>query len=508
MNAKKVLLIILDGWGLGTVPVADAVNLADTPFFDKVHKEYPSTTLVTFGNEVGLPDGQMGNSEVGHLNIGGGRIVYQDLLKIDNAISDGLLPKNEALQNAIAYANKNGKAIHLLGLLSDGGVHSQIRHLKALCDIFDENQTQTYIHAFTDGRDTDPKGGEAYLTDLEEYLKGMEKVEVASICGRYYAMDRDERWERIKLAYDLLTKGEGQKATNLVEAIKKSYEDGVTDEFIKPIVKVNDKNEPVAQIQEGDVVLCFNFRTDRCRQITRALHQENFEEHGMQKMNLHYVTMTEYNKNFKGIDILFKDENLKNTLGEVLEANNKTQLRAAETEKYPHVTFFFSGGREDAFKGEERIIAPSPKVATYDLQPEMSANELTEKVREALQNKKPDFAVINYANPDMVGHTGVMEAVQIAVETADKCAKQLTEVALENDYSIIIIADHGNADFMINEDGTPNTAHTKNLVPMIFIDSDYRPKLKKGKLGDIAPSILHLMDIDSPKEMTGNVLFE
>ncbi len=505
----KVLLVILDGWGLGKIPVADAIYLADTPFFDGIMQDRPNATLVTFGNEVGLPDGQMGNSEVGHLNIGAGRTVFQDLLKIDNAIKDGELTKNQALLDAIAYAKSKDKPFHLLGLVSDGGVHSQLTHLKALCTILNDNGITSYIHAFTDGRDTSPIGGVNYLQELLNHIEKLETIQIASVCGRYYAMDRDKRWERTKIAYDLLTQGKGNKSTNLIDTITASYKADTTDEFIKPIVHTKADGTPVASIQEKDVVVCFNFRTDRCRQITRALHQENFEEHNMQKMDLYYVTMTEYDSNFENVHILFKDENLVNTLGEILAKNGKTQMRAAETEKYPHVTFFFNGGREEPFEGEERVLVNSPKVATYDLQPEMSAEELTESVIAHIESKQPNFAIINYANPDMVGHTGIKDAIVKAVETTDWCAERLVETALKHNYSCIIIADHGNADFIVNDDGSPHTAHTTNLVPIVFLDKNHpNAKIKNGKLGDIAPTILSILNLDIPKEMNGDVLLQ
>lgn len=505
---KHALLIILDGWGYGEIPVANGIFLSNTPCFDHLIKNYPNSKLVTYGKEVGLPDGQMGNSEVGHLNIGGGRIVYQNLLKIDNAIKDDSFRKNKVLNEAIDYAKAKNKKIHLLGLLSDGGVHSHINHLKALGEIFEKNQANAYIHAFMDGRDTDQQGGLNYLKDLEADISNKKHVQIASLCGRYYAMDRDQRWERIKLAYDLMVKGEGEKSSNLSASLQQSYDDEITDEFIKPIVHIDQDGKAIATIEEDDVIICFNFRTDRCRQITRALHQEDFSEHGMKKMPLHYITMTQYDEKFKGVKVMFEDNDLVNTLGEVLSKNGKTQLRAAETEKYPHVTFFFSGGREAAFEGEERIVVNSPKVATYDLQPEMSADELTEKVLDHLEVKKPNFAVVNFANPDMVGHTGVKSAVIKAVETADACMERLVELAKVLNYSVFIIADHGNADYIINDNGSPNTAHSTNLVPFIFVDNNYKGEVKDGKLADIAPSILQLLDIVKPNEMDGDVLFK
>jgi len=506
---KKVLLVIMDGWGLGQIPVADAIFLAKTPYLDELMQEKPNSTLITYGNEVGLPDGQMGNSEVGHLNIGAGRIVYQDLLKIDNAIEDGSFDENQVLLDAIEYVKTNGKKFHLLGLVSDGGVHSHISHLKYLCNILQNAEVESYIHAFTDGRDTSPTNGLNYIQDLKNSIAGFEDVYIATLCGRFYAMDRDKRWERTKVAYDMMVKGEGTLTPNFVESIQKSYEEGVEDEFIMPLVKMGKDGNALAKIEEGDVVMCFNFRTDRCRQITTVLSQQTMTDLQMHKLKLHYLTMTQYDESFKNVNILFEKDNLKNTLGEILADNEMTQLRAAESEKYPHVSFFFSGGREKPFSGEERILAPSPKVKTYDLQPEMSAYELTEKVVEHLTTKQPNFAVVNYANPDMVGHTGVKEAVVKAVEVTDECVKKLVETATAEGYSSIIIADHGNADFIENNDGSPNTAHTKNPVPIIFVDKNNKSiKLKEGKLADIAPTILSLMNIDRPKEMTGDVLFE
>jgi len=500
-ETNKAMLVILDGWGIGEVPVADGIFRADTPFYDEICKKYAKNTLVTFGNRVGLPDGQMGNSEVGHLNIGAGGIVYQDLLKIDNAIADGSFKKNQMLLAAIEYARSNQKKIHLLGLASDGGVHSQLTHLMELADLFEEKNISAYIHAITDGRDTPPQSGYNYLTQLKEHLRENKQVKMASLCGRYYAMDRDQRWERTKIAYDLYVKGEGTQTENLLNGLEESYDAGVTDEFLKPLVKM-ENGKPVALIEADDVVICFNFRTDRCRQITRALHQEDFPEFGMTKMPLYYCTMTQYDQNFKDVHLVFSKGNIEMPLGEVLEKHQKTQVRAAETEKYPHVTFFFSGGREKEYEGETRIMVNSPKVATYDLQPEMSAPELTQKTVDFINENQPDFVVLNFANPDMVGHTGIPEAIIKAVETTDACAKKLTETAQALGYEIILIADHGNAEFMFNEDGSPHTAHTTNLVPIVLV-SDKHKSIQAGKLGDIAPTILKLMNIPQPDLMTG-----
>jgi len=497
---KKVILLILDGWGIAKNKDVSAIDAADTPFMDKVLAEYPNSTLEASGMAVGLPDGQMGNSEVGHMNIGAGRIVYQDLVMISNAVEDGSISENEALQNAIAYFKENQKRIHLIGLVSDGGVHSHINHLKGLLSTFDkEGCDEVYIHAFTDGRDTDPKGGVDYLRDLQQHMADTTGT-LATITGRYYAMDRDKRWERVKLAYDAMVHGKGKGVQDPLRAMEESYADDITDEFIKPIVCAD------AKIQEGDVVICFNFRTDRGRQITQALTQQDFPDQEMRKMDLHYVTMTNYDESFEGVHVMFEKDNLSQTLGEVLEANGKKQIRIAETEKYPHVTFFFSGGREKPFEGENRILCPSPKVATYDLQPEMSAEEIRDKIIPELQAKSADFICLNFANPDMVGHTGVFEAAVKACETVDKCAEAVVNTALENDYVSIIIADHGNSDMMINPDGSPNTAHTTNLVPFVVVDKDFKGDLKGGKLGDLAPTILKFMGIERPDEMTGEVL--
>lgn len=506
MSVKKVLLIIMDGWGLGKVAAADAIQQANTPFTDALYHKYPQTTLTTCGEAVGLPDGQMGNSEVGHLNLGAGRIVYQELQRINVAIRDGSFSKNENLLSAIRFAKNNNKPLHLIGLVSNGGVHSHINHLKSILDVCKhEGLKNVFIHAFTDGRDCDPKSGLGFIKDLAEHLK-LSGGKIASICGRYFAMDRDKRWERIKQAYDALVNGKGDTATDEIIAIENSYRQNITDEFIKPTVIVDEQQHPIATIQDGDAVLCFNFRTDRCREITQVLTQSDFPEQEMKKLNLYYTTMTEYDQNFKNIAVIFDNDNLNNTLGEIIEQNGLKQIRAAETEKYPHVTFFFSGGREKKFQGEKRILVPSPKVATYDLQPEMSAKELTEALLKEIKNQSFDFGCINFANADMVGHTGVFQAAVKAVETVDACVEQLVTTALENGYTIFLTADHGNSDYVINEDGTPNTAHTLNPVPLFVIDKVSKLNLKPGKLGDIAPTILTLMQLPVPPEMTGALL--
>jgi 2,3-bisphosphoglycerate-independent phosphoglycerate mutase len=503
---KKVLLMILDGWGLGTNPEISAIAKANTPFVDSLYSKYPNSKLEASGLAVGLPEGQMGNSEVGHMNIGAGRVVYQDLVKVNLAFEQKTIDDNKVINNAFDYAKLTNKKVHFIGLVSDGGVHSHINHLKGLCTLAaNKGLKDVFIHAFTDGRDTDPKGGEGYLNDLEDHLtKSTGKI--ASVIGRYYAMDRDNRWERVKLAYDVMVNGVGEKVKSVAEGISKSYNEGVTDEFIKPFVITDDGGTPIAKIADGDVVLCFNFRTDRGREMTQVLTQKDFPEFGMKKLNLHYVTMTNYDNTFRGVEVVFDKDNLVNTLGEILEKNNRTQVRIAETEKYPHVTFFFSGGREIAFKGENRIMCPSPKVATYDLQPEMSAYDIRDKIVEELKTNKPDFVCLNFANPDMVGHTGIFKAAVKACETVDKCAESVIKTALENDYLTIVIADHGNSDIMVNPDGTPNTAHTTNLVPCIFVDNNFRGAVKDGKLGDLAPTILTFMGLEIPKEMTGNIL--
>ena len=501
------MIIIMDGWGHGKVNSSDAIQHANTPFVKSLYTHYPHAELITCGEAVGLPEGQMGNSEVGHLNIGAGRIVYQELQRINVAIKSGELAQNEAFNSMINYSLENNKTLHLIGLVSDGGVHSHINHLKSICALCENKKlVNVVIHVFTDGRDTDPKSGLAYVKELEAYLK-TSVGKIASVTGRYYAMDRDKRWDRVKLAYDALVHGVGEKSTDLVASIEASYTENITDEFLKPMIAVDEAGNPIATIQDGDAVLCFNFRTDRCREITEALTQQAFQEQNMTPLNLHYTTLTEYNKNFKNVHVVFRNDDLKNTLGEVLEANNKTQIRIAETEKYPHVTFFFSGGREKEFIGEKRLMAPSPKdVATYDLKPEMSALQITELILPEIKNQTADFIVLNFANADMVGHTGVWEAVIKAVETVDTCVEKIVTEALKQDYTIFLTADHGNSDYMINEDGTPNTAHTLNPVPLFVISNDTIGQVKNGKLGDLAPTVLHRMGIAIPNEMTGNVL--
>ncbi|NBA76031.1 2,3-bisphosphoglycerate-independent phosphoglycerate mutase [Emticicia sp. ODNR4P] len=501
---KKVVLMILDGWGIGTKPEVSAIEAAKTPFMDSLYTKYPHSKLEASGLAVGLPAGQMGNSEVGHMNLGAGRVVYQNLVRINKAVDEGTLAQEPVLAEAFEYAKSNGKKVHLIGLVSNGGVHSHINHLKALCTAANiAGVAETYIHAFTDGRDTDPKSGIAFLTELQAHI-ATTGTKIASVTGRYYAMDRDNRWERVKLAYDAMVKGTGEKvaASGLIDAIATSYEAGVTDEFIKPII-IEENGAPVATIAEGDVVLCFNFRTDRGREITQALTQRDFPEQDMQKLSLYYLTMTEYDKSFEGVKVVFDDSNIPMTLGEVLQNAGKKQIRMAETEKYPHVTFFFSGGREEPFVGQTNILRSSPKVATYDLAPEMSAPELRDALIPELEKEEVDFVCLNFANPDMVGHTGVFSAVVKAVETVDQCAQAVVEAGLKHGYSFIIIADHGNADFMINEDGSPNTAHSTNLVPCILVDNEYSNPIKDGKLGDIAPTILELIGVAQPKEMTG-----
>lgn len=506
-EVKKVALLILDGLGYGKNDQSNAVLAANTPYLDYLLDTYPNSKLEASGEAVGLPEGQMGNSEVGHMNLGAGRIVYQELGRINKAAKEGVFNSHPVLQEAFDNVKNNNSKLHFIGLLSDGGVHAHIDHLKALCDAAKKaglSNNQTFIHAFLDGRDTDPNGGINYIKDLEKHLAGSTGT-IASVIGRYYAMDRDNRWERIKLAYDLMVKGIGDPTQDLDAAILNSYDKGITDEFIEPIVMTDSTGKALATIENGDTVICFNFRTDRGREITTALTQKDFPEQEMYKLSLNYITMTSYDDSFENVKVVFDKENLVNTLGEVLEKNNKSQVRIAETEKYPHVTFFFSGGREDRFEGEDRVLIPSPKVATYDLMPQMSAEGITTSICEVMESSAPDFICLNFANPDMVGHTGVFDAVVKAVETVDSCTKRVVDKGLSLGYSFIILADHGNSEFMINEDGTVNTAHTTNLVPCVLIDNDYK-NIKDGKLGDIAPTVLKLLGVEKPQDMTGNVL--
>jgi len=503
---KKVILMILDGWGISENPEISAVAKARTPYIDSLYKTFPNSRLRTDGMNVGLPEGQMGNSEVGHMNLGAGRIVYQDLAKINLAVENKSLSQEPVLEQAFNYAKANNKPIHFLGLLSDGGVHSHINHLKGLLTAAEEyGISEKYVHAFTDGRDVDPFSGRGFLEELEAHLN-QTNGKLASVIGRYYAMDRDKRWERVQQAYDLIVHGKGLKTMSAIDAIQKSYEEGVTDEFIKPIILTNESGSPVATIKDDEVVIFFNFRTDRGRQLTQALSQEDFPQYGMKKLPLYYVTLTRYDDQFQNINVVYRKENLRATLGEVLEYQGKTQIRIAETEKYPHVTFFFSGGREEPFRGESRIMVSSPKVATYDLKPEMSAYEIRDKILPEIEDNSADFICLNFANPDMVGHTGVFEAAVKACETVDECAGAIIDSAIENDYSVLVIADHGNSETMLNPDGSPNTAHTTNPVPFILVDKDIR-SVKDGILGDIAPTILKLMGITKPDLMTQNPLF-
>lgn len=503
----KVTLIIMDGWGLNPRTDYNAIALAKTPYFDYIWNNWPSATLEASGQAVGLPTGQMGNSEVGHLNIGAGRIVYQELARINKAIRDRELHQNEVLLEALRYAKENDKSVHFMGLVSDGGVHSHINHLKALCDIAQDNELEkVFVHAFMDGRDTDPKGGRGYLEDLLRHIDG-KPAQLASVIGRYYAMDRDKRWERVKRAYDLLVRGKGEQTTDILATLQSRYDQEETDEFLKPIVCTDDAGAPIATLQPDDVLICFNFRTDRPREISIVLTQEDMPDFDMQALPLYYVTMTRYDETFKNVKVLFTKDDVQNTLGEVLANAGKTQVRIAETEKYPHVTFFFSGGREEPFEHERRILIPSPKVATYDLQPEMSANEITEAIIKDIRANQPNFICLNYANTDMVGHTGVFEAAVKAAETVDHCLEELLETAQEYDYEAIIIADHGNSDYMVNDDGTPNTAHTKNPVPCFYVGKGAAgARLRDGKLADIAPTILTLLGIHVPEEMDGEIL--
>jgi 2,3-bisphosphoglycerate-independent phosphoglycerate mutase len=502
---KKVILMILDGWGKSPDPKVSAIDNAQTPFIDGLYKKYPNASLRTDGLNVGLPEGQMGNSEVGHMNLGAGRIVYQDLVKINLAVKNKTLQEEKVLKNAFEYAKTNDKSVHLLGLVSDGGVHSHIKHLFGLIDAANNyGLKDVFVHAFTDGRDVDPKSGYGFISELEDYLHKT-TGKLATVTGRYYAMDRDKRWERVKLAYDALVEGKGHPTHDVLKSIQENYDKNVTDEFIKPLIIVDHDNKPTATIKDDDVVIFFNFRTDRGRQLTQALSQEDFHEYNMHKLNLHYVTLTNYDDSFKGINVVFNKDNLKETLGEVLEKHHKKQIRIAETEKYPHVTFFFSGGQETPFEGETRILRNSPKVATYDLKPEMSAYELKDALIPELNKGEVDFVCLNFANGDMVGHTGVMAAAIKACEAVDDCVKEVVTTALDNDYTTILIADHGNCETMINPDGSPNTAHTTNPVPIILIDKDLK-EIKDGVLGDIAPTVLKLMGIPQPEAMTQHSL--
>ncbi len=493
----------MDGWGLGKIKSSDAIQHANVPFVTSLYSSYPNATLITCGEDVGLPEGQMGNSEVGHLNLGAGRIVYQDLQRINVAIKNKTFDTNPALLKSINYAKNNNKPLHLIGLISNGGVHSHINHVKAIASLCHSMQfDRLLIHAFTDGRDTDPKSGLAFLQELEDHLKKT-TGKIASVTGRYYAMDRDKRWERVKIAYDALVNATGTHTDNIFAAVQASYNDNITDEFLMPVINTGAGD---TKIKSGDAVLSFNFRTDRCREITEVLTQMDMQDAGMMKLNLHYTTMTNYDHTFKNVDVMFDKDNLDNTLGEVIAAAGRTQMRIAETEKYPHVSFFFSGGREVPFLNERRIMIPSPKVATYDLKPEMSAHEVTEAVIGDIDANSPDFICLNFANADMVGHTGVWDAVIKAVETVDNCVQKVVAKALEKEYSVFLLADHGNADYEINEDGTANTAHTLNLVPFFVLDNYWKGQVNPGKLGDVAPTILTMMGLPIPPAMTGQVL--
>ena len=504
MKESRVLLMILDGWGKSKNPKTSAIDNANTQFIDSLYEKYPNANLKTDGIEVGLPDGQMGNSEVGHLNLGAGRIVYQELSRINMSIEDGSFKSKKVLTDAFEYAERTEKNVHLMGLISSGGVHSHYDHLYELINISEIYNSKVFIHGFTDGRDVDPKSSINDLKNLEKYIQD-KNCELASIIGRYYSMDRDNRWERTKLAYDLICRGKGQKVSSFIDEIKSSYNNNCTDEFLMPMIKTDSNNNPIGVVSEGDVIIYFNFRTDRGRQLTRVMTQSDFNEFETNNEKYHFVTMTNYDSSFKGINVVFQNKDLRNTLGEVLEKNNKTQLRIAETEKYPHVTFFFSGGREKPFNFERRILKDSPKVATYDMKPEMSAYEITEELILEIENKTNDFICLNYANGDMVGHTGSFEAAVKACETIDKCVEKVITSCIKTDYTVLLISDHGNCDMMMNEDGSPNTAHTKNLVPLILINSEYK-SISDGILADIAPTILKIMNIEIPSEMTQNPL--
>ena len=498
---KKVILLILDGWGVTQNPSVSAIFNAKTPYINSLYDLYPSSELRTDGEQVSLPKGQMGNSEVGHMNLGAGRIVYQNLAKINMAVKEGKLAKETELIKAFNYAKENNKNVHLLGLISNGGIHSHIDHAKGLLDAAHKNNVDNvYLHAFTDGRDCDPKSGKYFIKDIEKHMKNT-TGELATITGRYYSMDRDNRWERVKLTYDALVEGIGKKSVNALDSINESYQKDITDEFIKPIIMVDENDKPKASIKKDDVVIFFNFRTDRGRQLTEVLSQNDNEKFNMHKIPLYFVTLTNYDKTFKDIKVVYNSDNIENTLGEVLERANKKQIRIAETEKYPHVTFFFSGGREKEFDGEKRLLCPSPKVATYDLKPEMSAYEITDAIVPELEKGEVDFVCLNFANGDMVGHTGVFEAAVKACETVDHCSKEVITSGLKNGYTILLIADHGNCETMMNPDGSPHTAHTTNPVPIVLIDKELK-LINNGVLGDIAPTILELMGLEQPKEMT------
>jgi 2,3-bisphosphoglycerate-independent phosphoglycerate mutase len=504
MKESRVLLMILDGWGKSKNPKTSAIDNADTQFIDSLYEKYPNANLKTDGIEVGLPEGQMGNSEVGHLNLGAGRIVYQELSRINMSIEDGSFKSKKVLTDAFEYAERTKKNVHLMGLISSGGVHSHYDHLYELINISEIYNSKVFIHGFTDGRDVDPKSSINDLKNLEKFTQD-KNCELASIIGRYYSMDRDNRWERTKLAYDLICKGKGKKVSSFVDEIKSSYNNNCTDEFLMPMIKTDSNYNSIGVVSEGDVIIFFNFRTDRGRQLTRVMTQSDFNEFETNNERYHFVTMTNYDSSFKGINVVFQNKDLRNTLGEVLEKNNKTQLRIAETEKYPHVTFFFSGGREKPFNFEKRILKDSPKVATYDMKPEMSAFEITEELILEIENKTNDFICLNYANGDMVGHTGSFEAAVKACETIDKCVEKVITSCIKSDYTVLLISDHGNCDMMMNEDGSPNTAHTKNLVPLILINSEYK-SISDGILANIAPTILKIMNIEIPSEMTQNPL--
>jgi len=512
--SKKAILAILDGWGLGTNPDVSAIDKANTPFIDSCYKKFPHTTLEASGLAVGLPAGQMGNSEVGHMNLGAGRVVYQNLVKLNMAVENGTLGQEKVIQDAFEYAKKENKKIHFIGLVSNGGVHSHINHLKGLLTAAKEFglNENVFVHAFTDGRDCDPHSGFGFIDELQKHMDAT-TGKLATVVGRYYAMDRDKRWERVKLAYDALVEGVGEPTTDALAAIKTSYDNNVTDEFLKPIILMNTTATgnvvPVAKIIDNDVVICFNFRTDRGREITEVLSQKDFPEYSMKKLNLYYITLTNYDKTFQNVQVVFDENVLTETMGEILEKNGRSQIRIAETEKYPHVTFFFSGGREEEFEGERRLLCPSPKdVPTYDLKPEMSAYDITNAIVPELEQGNADFVCLNFANTDMVGHTGVFEAAVKAAEVVDQCIEKVATAAYENGYAVFILADHGNSDVMMNPDGTPNTQHSTNLVPFIVMDKDHTWNLKQGKLGDVAPTILKVMGVEIPAAMTGDVLVD